>query len=178
MLKEKGFSLLEMMLVLALLALVSGIVLPNLFLSDEQQLHDEARRLQQVLRTANRETRMSAIPMRWTAYEKSYAFEQLSPEGRWFPFQEAPFAEHVFHESVHMVEVQTQGESAFMPETKEAESELSDQKEEEPRVILGRVMMMPDGAMTIADVQLMTEAAEQWLEVRPGMSGIVLRVNE
>ena len=172
----EGFSLLELMLVLALIALVSAVILPNLFTSDEQLLQGEVRRLKQVLQMANRETRMSAIPIRWTAYEKSYLFERLNRDNTWHLLQDKPFKAHQLANAVVINEVQLQGESAFIPPTEEVQPELSnDAGQQDIKIVLGRIIMMPDGAVSVADVQLSTELVGRWLEVRPGMAGIQLR---
>jgi len=155
-----GFTLLEIMLVLLIMAVVSAMVLPNVFSPPSARLADEGRYLRQVLHLAAEEAQLSNIPLRWSAYANRYVFEIPDAKGAWQPMHEKPFAVHVLPDGIHIESVQLQ-DGLPQPE---------DTTDKHPS--LGRVTLFSDGMLTLADVTLASESDRLQMQLRPGPNGI------
>jgi len=155
-----GFTLLEIMLVLLIMAVVSAMVLPNIFSPPSARLADEGRYLRQVLYLAAEEAQLRGIAMRWSAYKGRYIFEMPDAEGAWQPMSEKPFAPYSLPEGIHIESVQLQNGLPW-PDT---------QTEQDAAV--GRVTLFPDGMLTLADITLAAKSSQLRIQLRPGPDGI------
>ncbi len=155
-----GFTLLEIMLVLLIMAVVSAVVLPNVFSPPSARLADEGRYLRQVLHLAAEEAQLSSVPMRWSAYANRYMFETPDAEGAWQPMHEKPFTPHDLPKGIHIESVQLQ----------DGLPQLEKTTDEHPP--LGRVTLFPDGMLTLADVTLASASKQLQMQLRPGPGGI------
>ncbi len=90
---HRGFTLLEILLVLLIVAIGAALVAPSFVASMRPDAGAEARRLAQALRLALDEAALSGRPLRWLGYRADYRFEALDGEA-WRPLAEAPFAPH------------------------------------------------------------------------------------
>ncbi len=161
LLSQAGFTLLEIMLVLLIMAVVSALVLPNVFSPPSARMADEGRHLRQVLHLAAEEAQLRNIPLRWSAYANRYVFEIPNTKGVWRPMHEKPFAPHTLPEGVYIESVQLQD---ALPQ---AESAATDNHPP-----LGRVTLFPDGMLTLADVTLASASGQLRIQLRPGPNGI------
>ena len=75
----RGFTLLELMIVVALAALVSAGVAFSLRDSSSTQLEREAVRLAALLETARAQSRTSGVPIVWRATPQGYEFLGAGP---------------------------------------------------------------------------------------------------
>ncbi|MEN9418239.1 MAG: ral secretion pathway protein GspH [Pseudomonadota bacterium] len=73
---ERGFTLIELMVVVALVALTAGLV--SLAVRDPQarQLEQEAARLAALLESARAEARASALPVQWVPQRRGSAADE------------------------------------------------------------------------------------------------------
>jgi general secretion pathway protein H len=71
---ERGFTLIEMLVVVAMLAILSVSVVLSLRSSNSSALHTEAERLRSLLLLALDESRVTGSPIVWTATQDSYRF--------------------------------------------------------------------------------------------------------
>ncbi|MDX8412151.1 MAG: GspH/FimT family pseudopilin [Mariprofundaceae bacterium] len=165
---QAGFTLLEIMLVLLIVAVMAGMVVPNLFQSSGGRAEDIARHLQQRLRLAASEAVLTGVSVRWTAYADGYRFDQPDAEGEWLPMTERPFEALTLPANVSIYEVRMQGLDSSV-----------DHVRDDDRPVLGRLLLMPDGMLTQADIVLSVAGAnDRLIHVRPGPGGIRLVVEE
>ncbi|MGE5524068.1 MAG: prepilin-type N-terminal cleavage/methylation domain-containing protein [Rhodospirillaceae bacterium] len=80
-----GFTLIELIVVLAILGVVSALVTLATAPDPRQQANHEAARLQLVLELAAQEAQMTGRPIAWVAEERGYRFLQADLERRWQP---------------------------------------------------------------------------------------------
>lgn len=69
-----GFTLIEILVVLVILAVVAGMVIINVLPNDDTRLEDEAERLVQVLSIAGDYSRLSGKKLKWETDGKQYSF--------------------------------------------------------------------------------------------------------
>lgn len=74
-----GFTLIELMVVLVLVAIASAGVVFSLRDGGQAQLAREAERLSALLETARAQSRASGVPVRWRAVPGGFAFDGLPP---------------------------------------------------------------------------------------------------
>jgi len=85
-----GFTLLELLVVLAILGIVSSLIAISTTPDVRQQASHEAARLQLVLELAAQEAQMTGRPIAWVAEGGSYRFLQADLERRWQPVTQDP----------------------------------------------------------------------------------------
>ncbi|RMG90939.1 MAG: type II secretion system protein GspH [Zetaproteobacteria bacterium] len=88
---QRGFTLIEILVVIVIMAVIVGIVAPNLGLSDRGDVDVEARRLARALQLAADEATLSGLPIRWIASPHAYRFEKRDRKKRWQALEEGPF---------------------------------------------------------------------------------------
>ena len=78
--KPKGFTLLELLVVVAIIALGTAGVAFALRDGTQSQLEREAARLSALLESARAQSRSSGVPVRWVANPQGFRFEGLPPK--------------------------------------------------------------------------------------------------
>ena len=167
--KQAGFTLLEIMLVIIIMAVVAALLAPRFQDFSTPSLNDEARRLAQALQLASEEAQFTGVPVRWRAYPDHYLFEAWNNSG-WETMAEAAFAEHALPEglqvaSIHNLKTRNQSSEVIFGE------EPGPATEEAP---LGTLLLLPDSFSDMADIRLQREEGEEIadIQVRPGPGGI------
>jgi|GEM_PF-1945590 len=175
---SRGFTLLEIMLVLLIVSIAGAVVIPELFSGLGPSLADESRRLQQTLRLAAEEAQIGGAPVRFVAEPDRYRFELLvtdpyaAVQGEkldWQPIGERPLAEYRLPQGARIVALTRNG--SHEPLLAGSTSAAADNR-------LGEIVMLPDGMLDAADLQLALVDAKgklgehTTLEVRPGPGGI------
>jgi len=185
-LRQRGFTLLEIMLVLAVMAVVAGFVLPNLFRPSSASLDDTSRHLVRLLHLASEEAQLRGMQLRWKAYGDHYGFDLAGESGEWQTLNEPPFTGQQLPDGVTISEVKlSEGVQMFMPgvsdvraEGEKAQLSSADGRADKGKqsgkemAPLGTVVFMSDGMLTLADVQLRAAAGDRRIELRPGPAGI------
>jgi general secretion pathway protein H len=84
--RTRGFTLLELLVVVAIIAIASAGVSFALRDSSETQLEREAQRLAALLESARAQSRSSGVPVRWYPVDGGFRFEGVPPQAlpdRW-----------------------------------------------------------------------------------------------
>jgi len=169
------------MLVLAVMAVVAGFVLPNLFRPASAALDDTARHTVRLLHLAAEEAQLRGMPLRWNAYADHYVFELAAEGGEWQALSEPPFEARTLPEGISISEVKlAEGVQFFMAGLSDSASqgngtaggEAQAARVEGKKPPLGTVVFMSDGMLSVADVSLHAEEGDVLIELRPGPAGI------
>ena len=76
---QRGFTLIEILVVLAIVALGTGALVWSLRDSASQQLDEEAQRLSALLETGRAQSRTSGVALRWRSSDTGFVIETLPP---------------------------------------------------------------------------------------------------
>ena len=77
--KRRGFTLIELMVVVAIVALGTALAALALRDSDDAALAREAERLAALLESARAQSRTAGVPVRWRPTAGGFAFDGLPP---------------------------------------------------------------------------------------------------
>ncbi|MDX8377961.1 MAG: prepilin-type N-terminal cleavage/methylation domain-containing protein [Mariprofundales bacterium] len=185
---NRGFTLLEIMLVLTIIVTLVSISVPYLFRSDSDILHDESRLLMQKLRLAATETQFTGRPMRCNFFSDRYVFEQWDIDGSWLASDDDNFAEYRFT-NLEIDDINAEDYSLGNDINSSTEQVLANSDEDDNAdgdnytndvakadIVppLGRIVFFPDGMLSFADITLRSKEVQIKIEVRPGPGGISL----
>jgi len=162
---DAGFTLLEILLVIVIMAVTSMMVAPSYFSAVSVSIDDEGKRLAQVLRLASEEATLSGNTFRVRFRKHSYQFQSADQEGAWQTLQDRPYQPYQLPEGFQVVEIRP-----AVPLTEDVDRET---KGTEP--VLADVLLLPEGISQIADIVLATEPAngrQLIVRLRPGPGGI------
>jgi general secretion pathway protein H len=79
----RGFTLIEIMVVMVILGITMALVSVNFSNDDSQALNEEAKRLAALLEHAQREVLLTGVPIAWSADKGKYQFWQRGKNGKW-----------------------------------------------------------------------------------------------
>jgi len=163
---EAGFTLLEILLVIVILAVSTALIAPSFFAASSPSLYDEARRLNLALKLASDEASLSGRMFRWSARTDSYVFETADSEGAWQAVTEPPFEAYDLPSGIGIVDVQPVNTSL-------TEDEKDKKKTAGP--VMARLFFSPQGVMAISEITLANtvESSQRIsIQLRPGPGGI------
>ena len=162
---DAGFTLLELLLVIVIMAVTSMMVVPSYFSAVSVSIDDEGKRLAQLLRLASEEATLAGNTFRVRFRQHSYQFQSADREGAWQTLQDQPYQPYQLPEGVQIVEI-----NPAVPLTEDVNGET---KGTEP--VLADILLLPEGVSQIADIVLATEPANSRhliIRLRPGPGGI------
>jgi len=178
---QAGFTLLEILLVIVMIAVTSAMVVPSMFVANIS-VADESDRLRLVMRLAMEESQLTGMPLRWIGRQHGWSFETLveSPsvdgetvlkEHEWLPFSDPPLEAYQLPEYIKIDQIEQVTDFVFDIEVKDGQAKTDEQP------VLGVVLILPDGTVSPSNIYLKEEEQTEStvLEVRPGPSGIRLR---
>ena len=84
--RRAGFTLIEMLVVLAIIGVVAAAVTLSALPGEAALAREEARRLAALLETAMQESRASGRAIAWSAERHRYLFWQRGEDGDWVPY--------------------------------------------------------------------------------------------
>jgi type II secretion system protein H len=160
---ETGFTLLEILLVIVILAVSSALVAPSFFAASSASIDEEARRLSLALKLASDEAALSGHPLRWSATAHSYVFEFPDSEGAWHPADEQPYSAYDLPAGIAIVDMQPQNTA------------LTEDMEQKKEAVMARLLLLPQGVIQSAEIILAVEdgaGRQLGIQLRPGPGGI------
>ncbi len=80
---QRGFTLLEMLVVLVVMSIMLGIVTVKLMPDEQAQLREEAQRLAALMDQAGASARAAGLPLAWSGTGKEFRFWNKSKQGEW-----------------------------------------------------------------------------------------------
>jgi len=168
---ESGFTLLEIMLVIVIMAVTAMMVAPSYFSAVSASIDTEGKRLAQAMRMASEEATLSGNEFRVRFRQHSYQFQSAAQQGAWQTLQTQPYQEYRLPEGFQVIEVRP---SPPLKEATEAEKKGRE-------AVLADVLFAPEGISKIVDIILSPEPADGrqlTVQVRPGPGGIAVKKDE
>jgi len=162
--RQQGFTLLEILLVISMMALTSVMVLPSLFQMAGASAHDEGRRFQQALRLVSEEAQVESTAMRVVIYTNHYAFERMNADSEWELLLKPPFMTYHFPDSVKVLQLNVVDVDVMR---------VKDDELKQDKTYLGQVVFLPSGDITLSDLIFEdTQHEGLHISIRPGPGGI------
>jgi len=168
---ESGFTLLEIMLVIVIMAVTSMMVAPSYFSAVSVSVEDEGKRLAQVLRLASEEATLSGDAFRVRFRQHSYQFQSVDQKGVWQSLQESPYQQHKLAKGIQIIEIR--------PSTPLTEQVEKQDKHAEP--VLADIELAPEGIRKIANIILGEDpdgGQPLTILLRPGPGGIAVKKDD
>lgn len=159
---HSGFTLLEILLVIVIMAVTAMMVVPNYIGSVGVTLRDESERLAGVLRLASEEAELSGAPVRFQMRQHSYQFYTVDGEGAWQAMDDALYQLHQLANGFSIAEIR--------PATPLDEQD-SPESEREP--VIASLVLLPEGLHRLYEISLSDERGQTVVvRLRPGPAGI------
>lgn len=162
-----GFTLLEILLVLVIMAMAAALIAPAFHAISRPSPRDEARHLAMALRLAGDEVALSGQPMAWYARRHAYGFERADGRGKWIRLTEPPFGPRRLPAGLAVLAVRPDGATARIRDG-------LDRIGGEP--VLARLLLVPpEGVSSPAEIVLGTASGRGdgvHIRLRPGHGGI------
>lgn len=153
--RQSGFTLIEIMLVIVMIATVSAMIVPSFFSISGRSVGDEARRLQLVAGMAVEEVQLTGVSMRLLFFQHGYRFERLDAEHEWIQLSASPFQPCELTDEFKISFDDPSGVT------------VSDDGNKE-KGLLGQLQLFPDGLISSARVTLASEDESVDLYFAPG----------
>jgi len=162
--KQQGFTLIEILLVIVIATVLSAMVAPSFFESTGANVDDEARYMQKVLRLAAEETQLTGKLVRCSVYSDHILFETPNIEGEWQALTDSVFQTQIPQPPVIVKQAHLNGDVNLNNEA------LSDNK----KPPLARFTFWPDGRVSAGKLLLGIEGEEGTRAIifRSGPAGI------
>ena len=160
-----GFTLLEILLVLIIVAMATAMIVPAFHAASRPSAHDEARRLAMALRMAEDEVSLNGRPMLWYASRHAYGFEQADGKREWVRLSGPPFGRRRL----------PAGLAVLWGQPADALARIADglaRTSREP--VLARLLLMPvQGVVSPAEIAIGEAGGDGvHIRLRPGHGGI------
>jgi len=161
---QKGFTLIEIMLVLVIMTVLTAMVAPNFFAATQGDAKTEARLMQKILRLASEEAQLTSRPVRCSVYSDQLVFESPAQDGTWVALQSSEFQIPLPKPPVEILDVRLDGDIGL--------DNGAIQHDEIPP--LARLMFWGDGHLTAAhiDVGIPKQEPVITLALQAGAGGI------
>jgi len=166
--KEQGFTLIEILLVIVIVAVLSAMVAPSFFQATGTTVDDEARYMQKLLRLAAEETQLTGRLVRCSVYKDHLKFETPNGAGEWKLLDDSLFQAQSPQTPVIIQRAHLHGDVGLSDEP------LRD-GEKPP---LARFTFWPDGRVSTGELTLGIEGegdtGTRVIELRSGPGGIYM----
>lgn len=146
---DSGFSLLELIVVIAMMAVLTGVIAPRLnFGGDKEQVKTEALRLAELMNRATEESIFKTVQIGVRFTDSDYRFLALDGDGRegkWVAYESTLFRTREWPDNFD-VEVEVSGVAV---ELEDGETFKIDEKTRPHVMFLSNGEVMPDFSVTV-----------------------------
>lgn len=166
---QRGFTLIEILLVLVLMAVVSAIIAPSFFAASGSTPALEARLMQKMLRMASEESQLDGRPVQIRVFSDHLSLLEHRDKNGWQPLRSDVLeAEYRLPSPVRIASAALDAD--LSPLTAEQDKPIS--RAEKPP--LARFLLMPDGNLTAGHITLDSGSGTDAVSLRlqPGPGGI------
>jgi general secretion pathway protein H len=108
----RGFTLIEVLVVVVLIAITAALVAVKLAPDDQHTLRNEATKLALLLEQARDEAIGTGSSVAWQPEQGGYRFAHRTPDRTWQPYAEDPFRQQTLQTPVQMTGVEINGHLA------------------------------------------------------------------
>ena len=167
--RTRGFTLIEIMLVLMLMAVLTAMVAPNFFAATQTDVRHEARWMQKILRLASEDAQLDGRPLRCSLYADRMQFETPDMQGKWHTVRDDMLQQRIPMPPVQILRVSLDGDSNHS----DAFTSSDMLTQETPP--LARILFQGNGDVTAAHITLGIPQQSQddmEISVRSGPGGI------
>jgi len=106
----RGFTLLEMLVVLLIVGIVSGVATLALSRNPRTDLHEQGERLALLFESASDEAQVRGRPLAWEANDRGYAFSESS-DGDWRLLRDPMLGQHAWSVPLNGIAIRYTGSS-------------------------------------------------------------------
>ncbi len=106
---SRGFTLIEVLIVLLLVGVSVGVVAVNLRTDDREMLREEAARLAAGLEQAQDEAVLTGAALAWRGAAEGYQYLRRGADGSWEPLDDSLFRSWQLPPAVRLVAVEVAG---------------------------------------------------------------------
>ncbi|MBQ0797919.1 MAG: type II secretion system minor pseudopilin GspH [Porticoccaceae bacterium] len=133
---SRGFTLLEIMIVIVIIGLTTGLVVVSLGVLDQRRTVAEANRLKLALNQAADAALMQQETLGWFYQDdlKQYSLKMLNQDAEWVQLTQVLFAPYTIN-NLCEITVTSEAISEAMPEVIEDLSNIEDDDSEQPAII-------------------------------------------
>jgi len=164
--QQKGFTLIEILLVIVIMVVLSAMVVPSFFQATGASVEGETRYMQKLLRLAAEEAQLTGKVVRCSIYRNHVTFEGVNSEGEWQALADDIFQTVLPQAPIIVRRAHLNGDAGLVY------GNLKD-GEKPP---LARFLFWPDGRVSAGKVVLGVkgegEGEEKTIELRSGLGGI------
>lgn len=159
---RRGFTLLETLLVLALMAVVTVWVMPNFLAARDTGALKQGRQLVSLFRLCAQQAQLSGVEMACSLDDQGYRFSQWNEQaGEWLALRQEPFVPYRLPQPGYSIRVNLTDGNALHGKA------LSGAR-------TARLVFYPDGSVTLADILIADGNEQVHIRLRPGPGGIEL----
>jgi type II secretion system protein H len=165
-----GFTLIEIMLVLTMMAVLSALIVPSFFDAAGGKVETEARLTQKMLRMVSEEAQLAGKPIQIRAYRDHLDFYTPGKDKTWIPFSNAVVQPYSWLAPVQCSEGLLDGDVGMTLST-----DISGDSSKGPPP-LARFLFWPDGSLTAGTLTLRNgdKGKTETIRIDPGPGGIHL----
>ncbi len=169
---QSGFTLIEILLVITLMAVVSAVIVPSFFSASGSTPAQEARLMQKMLRMASEESQLTGRPLLLLVFPDHLSLRSRNQKGRWQPIiSDVLDATYRLPAPVRIARAALDGD--VMLSLPGIDHNTTSRKEAVP---MARFLLMPDGNLTTGSITLHAGRGTDSvvLRLQPGPGGIKL----
>lgn len=165
-----GFTLIEILLVLTMMAVISALVAPSFFSASGSTVAQEARQMQKILRMVSEESQLGGFPIQLRVYRDGLNFYTPDQEKKWKVFSNAILQRYPLGSPVQVADAQLDGDVGVIM----GMNDKNNSSEKAGPPVLGYFLFWPDGAVTAGKITLRAgeKGDEQTIRIAPGPGGI------
>ncbi|MDQ6975068.1 MAG: prepilin-type N-terminal cleavage/methylation domain-containing protein [Mariprofundaceae bacterium] len=167
-----GFTLIEILLVLTMMAIISALIAPSFFSASGGTVTSETRKMQKILRMVGEESQLGGMPIQLRVYRDSLNFYSPNKEKKWQPLANTILQAYALRSPVYIAKAQLDGGAGIMMDEQITMGEQNDSNGKTSTPTLARFLFWPDGDVTAGEITLQAGSENQTIRIDAGMGGV------